>query len=130
MQNRLVSAGVPWRFNVIAASGKMRQMDPWLIAFVLAVVFVAATAQTVTGFGFALVLSPALFAAMPMTGVPTVELTVHWRGRPAGAWHYGEFRTNNLTRGYLEEDGLLWGEDGALVAQSRQLALYLTTPPG
>lgn len=74
--------------------------------------------------------APALFAAMPMTGVPTVELTVHWRGRPAGAWHYGEFRTNNLTRGYLEEDGLLWGEDGALVAQSRQLALYLTTPPG
>ena len=42
----------------------MRQMDPWLIAFVLAVVFVAATAQTVTGFGFALVAVPFLIIVL------------------------------------------------------------------
>ena len=64
MKKRRVSAGVPSRFNVIAASGKMRQMDPWLIAFVLAVVFVAATAQTVTGFGFALVAVPFLIIVL------------------------------------------------------------------
>lgn len=46
------------RFIVIAASGKMPAMDPWLIAFVFAVVLLAGTAQTVTGFGFALVAVP------------------------------------------------------------------------
>jgi hypothetical protein len=78
--------------------------------------------------------APAVFSRIPLLGgVPTVELTVHWRGRPAGGWHYGEFRSHNLTRGYLEEDGLLWGEDGRLVAQSRQLALLVgppSSPPG
>jgi acyl-CoA thioesterase len=69
--------------------------------------------------------APAVFAAMPVAYVPTVELTVHWRGRPHTRWHYGEFRTRHIADGYLEEDGLLWGEDGVLVAQSRQLALVI-----
>ena len=69
--------------------------------------------------------APALFACMPISGVPTIELTVHWRGRPQGVWHYGEFVTRTLTGGYLEEDGWLWSDDGTLVAQSRQLALFL-----
>lgn len=73
--------------------------------------------------------APAVFARLPLLGgVPTVELTVHWRGRPSGQWQYGEFRSRNLLGGYLEEDGLLWGEDGRLVAQSRQLALLVGPP--
>jgi hypothetical protein len=62
---------------------------------------------------------------MPVGFVPTVELTVHWRGRPHTRWHYGEFRTYHIAGGYLEEDGLLWGEGGVLVAQSRQLGLLI-----
>jgi acyl-CoA thioesterase len=73
--------------------------------------------------------APAVFSRIPLIGgVPTVELTVHWRGRPRGQWQYAEFRSRNLLGGYLEEDGLLWGEDGRLVAQSRQLALLVGPP--
>ncbi|NBT21494.1 MAG: thioesterase family protein, partial [Actinobacteria bacterium] len=34
-----------------------------------------------------------------------------------------EFATNHLRDGMFDEDGLLWDSTGALVAQSRQLAL-------
>jgi acyl-CoA thioesterase len=70
--------------------------------------------------------APAIFArTRPEGGVPTIELTVHWRGRPSGTWQFAEFRTRILAHGYLEEDGLLWSADGTLVAQSRQLALFV-----
>lgn len=72
--------------------------------------------------------APAAFATVTLASVPTVELTVHWRGRPHTRWHFGEFRTRHIAGGYLEEDGLLWGEDGTLVAQSRQLALAIPAP--
>jgi acyl-CoA thioesterase len=77
---------------------------------------------------FADAFAPALFRAMPVGGVPTVELTVHWRGRPSGTWLYGQFESRFLTGGYVEEDCELWTDDGRLVAQSRQLALYLPAP--
>jgi hypothetical protein len=54
----------------------------------------------------------------------TVDLTVHWRGRPQGDWHYVWFESRLLQHGYVEIDGRLWRPDGALVAQSRQLARY------
>lgn len=73
---------------------------------------------------------PAIFAAKGVAMVPTVELTVHWRGRPTTTWHLAEFRTRHLTDGYIEEDGELWGEDGRLVAQSRQLARFTALPNG
>jgi hypothetical protein len=67
---------------------------------------------------------PAVFAVRGPGLCPTLELTVHWRSRPTTRWHAADFRTRFLMGGYMEEDGLLWGEDGRLVAQSRQLARY------
>ncbi len=67
---------------------------------------------------------PAVFnAGLPVAWVPTVQLTVHIRARPAPGWVRGRFRTRAVTGGYLEEDGELWDAAGDLVAQSRQLAV-------
>ena len=70
---------------------------------------------------------PAVFSTFLGGMAPTIELTVHWRGRPSAEWHFGMFRSRFLAGGYVEEDGELWGDDGVLVAESRQLARF--TPP-
>lgn len=75
---------------------------------------------------FADAFPPPVFAHLPSSWVPTVELTVHVRGRPAPGWLAGSFRTRFLVDGYLEEDGELWDSTGRLVALSRQLALIRT----
>lgn len=67
---------------------------------------------------------PAVFGLLGTVGwVPTVELTVQLRRRPAPGWMLAQFRTVDLVDGRLIEDGLLWDARGRLVAQSRQLAL-------
>lgn len=76
---------------------------------------------------------PAIFAKVipPSGGVPTIDLTVHFRASlpPPGArpddWVLGVFRTSTAHEGFLEEDGELWSRDGRLLAQSRQLAILL-----
>jgi hypothetical protein len=55
--------------------------------------------------------------------VPTIELTVQIRKRPAPGYLAGWFTTEAVTTGYLEEDGEVWDADGDLVLLSRQLAL-------
>jgi acyl-CoA thioesterase len=71
---------------------------------------------------------PAVFAVLEeRAGVPTIELTVHLRG-PAPAspgWCLVRFETREVEAGYLEESGTVWGSDGRLLAQSRQLAMVL-----
>lgn len=67
---------------------------------------------------------PTIFnAALPVAWTPTVELTAHVRARPAPGWLRCSFATRFVTSGFLEVDGEVWDETGALVAQSRQLAL-------
>jgi len=66
---------------------------------------------------------PAVLDVARAAWVPTVELTVHVRGRPAPGWIAASFRTKFLCDGYFEEDGELWDSSGRLVALSRQLAV-------
>ncbi|WP_328678898.1 thioesterase family protein [Streptomyces sp. NBC_00343] len=54
--------------------------------------------------------------------VPTVELTVHVRARPAPGPLRVSITTRNLAGGFLEEDAEIWDSGDRLVAQSRQLA--------
>ena len=70
-------------------------------------------------------LPPSVFnlAGMPPGWVPTVEYTVHVRGRPAPGPVQCVFRTNLISDGFLEEDGEVRDATGRVVAMSRQLAL-------
>ena len=73
---------------------------------------------------FADAFPPSIFGLLGSVGwVPTIELTVHVRRRPAPGWILGQFRTLDLTDGRMIEDGALWDSTGQLVAQSRQLAM-------
>ena len=58
--------------------------------------------------------------------VPTVELTVHVRARPAPGPLRISVTTVNLAGGFLEEDVQVWDTANRLVAQSRQLARVKT----
>lgn len=72
---------------------------------------------------------PSLYSLLGRVGwVPTVELTIQIRRRPAPGWIRARFRTTDVHDGSLVEDGELWDSEGNLVARSRQLALLL--PPG
>lgn len=75
---------------------------------------------------------PAVFSRLVVpVGVPTIDLTIHFREAPSGApgWSLVRFRTQVAAAGYLEEDGEIWSADGRLLAQSRQLAVVIA-PPG
>jgi acyl-CoA thioesterase len=76
---------------------------------------------------FADTFPPSVFGLLGSVGwVPTVELTIHVRRRPAPGWILGQFRTEDLSEGRMIENGLLWDSTGQLVAQARQLALVRT----
>lgn len=71
---------------------------------------------------------PALFVLVPdFVGVPTIDLTIHFRARSEGRTGpaLAVFRSRMSAEGFFEEDGELWSEDGTLLAQSRQLGPVL-----
>ena len=69
---------------------------------------------------------PALMRTQFGVWVPTLELTIHFRGQPPAGeypWVAAQFVTRAAAGGLIEEDGELWSADGRLLAMSRQLAL-------
>ncbi len=65
---------------------------------------------------------PAISVFGPLKWVPTVELTVQVRARPAPGPLQARFYSSHLTRGVIEEDGEFWDSRGQLVCISRQTA--------
>jgi acyl-CoA thioesterase len=69
---------------------------------------------------------PAVFAMRtePL-GVPTIELTVHLRGRLPREhdWTLGRYRTRLARHGFLEEVSEIFSREGELLAEGRQLAI-------
>lgn len=67
---------------------------------------------------------PPAFRHFGTTGwVPTIELNVQIRRRPAPGPIYARFSSRSIIDGYLETDSELWDCNGELVALGRQLAL-------
>ncbi len=61
---------------------------------------------------------------------PTVDLTVHFRSaaprvRAAGELCFARFQTRAVREGFFEEDGVIWGADGSVLAHSRQLGILM-----
>lgn len=73
---------------------------------------------------------PALEPLTEPAGAPTVDLTIHFRadlprdGLPDQPL-LGRFCTSAAAGGFIEEDGVVYSADGTLLAQSRQLALFV-----
>lgn len=82
--------------------------------------------SSLSAVAFADAFPPTLLGALASGWVPTIELTVHVRGRPASGWLLGTFRTRVLVDGLMEEDGELWDSEGRPIALSRQLAMVLS----
>jgi acyl-CoA thioesterase len=73
---------------------------------------------------------PPLFSRLQeRLGVPTIDLTVHFRAPldtpPPEDWFLVVFRSQMAADGFVEEDGEVWSRDGRLLAHSRQLAITL-----
>jgi len=70
-------------------------------------------------------------AERPPGGMPTVDLTIHFRSEiPADArpddFYLAVFRSQTLRAGFAEEDGEIWTRSGRLLAHSRQLAMVIS----
>ncbi|HVM33775.1 MAG TPA: thioesterase family protein [Actinomycetota bacterium] len=77
---------------------------------------------------FADALPPTVFNAGYAIGwMPTLELTVHVRKRPAPGPLLCAFKTNLVSGGYLEIDGNIFDGNNEVVAMSRQLAVVPRT---
>ncbi|MGO3327036.1 thioesterase family protein [Gordonia sp. (in: high G+C Gram-positive bacteria)] len=68
--------------------------------------------------------SPPVLMNLGMFGwAPTVQLTTYVRRRPAAGWLRFETSTHEVGKGMFDEDHVVLDSTGAVVAQSRQLAL-------
>jgi len=72
---------------------------------------------------FADAFPPPAFDIVGLVGwVPTIELTVQLRAKPAPGPLQARLLSRHLSRGVVEEDGEYWDSEGTLVAISRQTA--------
>jgi acyl-CoA thioesterase len=75
-------------------------------------------------------LPPVSFELGIAAWAPTVELTAYVRRPPAPGWLACVVRGRLLQGGWFDEEAEVWDADGALVAQSRQLAgARVSRPP-
>jgi acyl-CoA thioesterase len=87
--------------------------------------------DTLSAVLFADAFPPPIFGLLGRIGwVPTIELTVHVRQRPAPGWVCGMFVTEDLHDGRIIESGTLWDSKASLFARSRQLAMLLPDADG
>jgi len=91
----------------------------------------AIDALSLAFFSDALIPAPFMRLREP-AAVPTVDLTVHFRTpmpreeKPDPAeLCLASVRTDVIHDGFFVEDGMIWAPDGALLAQSRQLAIVI-----
>jgi len=75
---------------------------------------------------------PVFSRSATQLAVPTVDLTVHFRGRPSpslagadAAWCFVRFASPVARDGYLVEHGSVWDASGRLLADVRQLAVVM-----
>lgn len=76
---------------------------------------------------------PAPFSKLAAPSMaPTLELTIHFRAKPVPGETRAlvRFFTDASIDGLFEEQGEVWGTDGRLLAQSRQIALLRPWNPG
>jgi acyl-CoA thioesterase len=81
--------------------------------------------------------SPPFIRLTEPSTTPTIDLTIHFRtpmprvAEPdAEELCFARFRTGLVHDGFFEEDGVIWASDGAVLVQSRQLAIVLPRPIG
>jgi acyl-CoA thioesterase len=96
----------------------------------------AIDALSLAFFSDALFSPPFIRLTEPST-TPTIDLTIHFRtpmprvAEPdAEELCFARFRTGLVHDGFFEEDGVIWAADGAVLVQSRQLAIVLPRPIG
>ncbi len=76
-------------------------------------------------------LPPTLLSVLDPVGVPTIDLTIHFRNPQAALEAspdepvLGIFESEFAAGSFVEEDAQLWSPGGVLLAQSRQLAALL-----
>jgi acyl-CoA thioesterase len=81
------------------------------------------------------------FIRLPEPAItPTIDLTIHFRRNLADGFAddldphlrdlcFARFSSTVVHDGFFEEDGVIWGADGTVLAQSRQLAIVLPFDP-
>jgi acyl-CoA thioesterase len=81
--------------------------------------------------------SPPFIRLTEPSTTPTVDLTIHFRKplpaatetEPAQGFRhelcFARFRSGLVQDGFFEEDGVIWGSDGSVLAQSRQLGIVM-----
>ena len=65
------------------------------------------------------------------SGKVTVDLTTHFRSElpvDDDGWCFVRIRTRHVERGFADEECDVWGPDGRLLSQSRQLVLLARSP--